>query len=150
MVSKPRFSVPLVPPPVRPEPCGGDAGESIGKSLGRVKRDHTGTGNFQPGLGRFGGTGAEQKIQCGGSRRRVIANRLRLPLKSLRHGFARCGVECRSRESHRLGVGALVAVAVPVAGRLSVPRIVPEPLTSSVVAGVVVLMPIFAVVPVPD
>ena len=39
----------------------------------------------------------------------------------------------------------LVAVAVPVAGKLSMPRIVPAPFTSSVVAGVIVLMPILNV-----
>lgn len=36
-----------------------------------------------------------------------------------------------------------VAVAVPVAGRLSKPRIVPPPFTSSLAAGVVVPMPTF-------
>jgi hypothetical protein len=43
-----------------------------------------------------------------------------------------------------------VAVAVPVAGRLSVPRTVLPPLMSSVEAGVVVLIPILAVLPEPD
>ena len=42
-----------------------------------------------------------------------------------------------------------VAVAVPFDGRLNVPRIVPPPFTSSVEAGVIVLIPIFAVFPVP-
>jgi hypothetical protein len=42
-----------------------------------------------------------------------------------------------------------VAVAVPVAGSVSVPRTVSAPFTSSVTAGVVVLMPIFAVDPLP-
>src|SRR5215471_15250481 len=40
-------------------------------------------------------------------------------------------------------------VAVPVAGRLRVPRTVPAPLTSSVEAGVVVFKPTLAVLPVP-
>jgi hypothetical protein len=44
----------------------------------------------------------------------------------------------------------LLAVAVPVAGKLRVPRKVEAPLTSSVVAGVVVLIPILAVFPLPD
>ena len=43
-----------------------------------------------------------------------------------------------------------VAVAVPMAGKANVPRTVPAPSTSSVVAGAVVLMPILAVLPVPD
>lgn len=43
-----------------------------------------------------------------------------------------------------------VAVATPVAGRLSVPRTVLPPLMSNVVAGVVVPMPTLAVAPVPD
>jgi hypothetical protein len=42
-----------------------------------------------------------------------------------------------------------VAVAVAAAGRLSAPRIVPPPCTSSVLAGTGVLMPILAVLPVP-
>jgi hypothetical protein len=41
-------------------------------------------------------------------------------------------------------------VAVPVAGKARLPRIVPAPFTSSVVEGVVVLMPTFADVPLPD
>jgi hypothetical protein len=44
----------------------------------------------------------------------------------------------------------VLAVAVPIAGKLSVPRIVLVPFTSKVVAGAVVLTPIFAVLPVPD
>ena len=43
-----------------------------------------------------------------------------------------------------------LAVAVPVAAKLNVPRTVVPPTTSRVVAGVVVLIPIFAVAPVPD
>src|SRR5215831_19559950 len=43
----------------------------------------------------------------------------------------------------------LVAVAVPFEGRLSSPRIVPPPFTSSVLAGVVVFTPIFAALPLP-
>src|ERR1043166_2932757 len=43
-----------------------------------------------------------------------------------------------------------VAVAVPVAGRLNVPRIVPLPFTSRVLIGVLVFTPIFAELPVPD
>jgi hypothetical protein len=43
-----------------------------------------------------------------------------------------------------------VAVALPVEGRLNVPRMVPAPFTSNVVVGVVVLMPIRAVAPLPD
>jgi hypothetical protein len=43
-----------------------------------------------------------------------------------------------------------VTVAVPVVGRVNAPRTVPAPLTSSVVAGLVVLIPILAVEPVPD
>ena len=42
-----------------------------------------------------------------------------------------------------------VAVATPPAGRPSVPRTVALPLTSSVLVGVVVLIPILAVVPLP-
>lgn len=42
-----------------------------------------------------------------------------------------------------------VAVAGPANGNLSAPRIVPLPLTSSVVTGVMVLMPILAVLPEP-
>jgi hypothetical protein len=48
------------------------------------------------------------------------------------------------------GCESLPAVAAPVAGKFSLPRMVPAPLTSRVTAGVVVLMPTFAVVPVPD
>jgi hypothetical protein len=44
----------------------------------------------------------------------------------------------------------LVAVATPALGRLSKPRIVLPPLTSSVAAGFVVLIPTFAVLPDPD
>ena len=43
----------------------------------------------------------------------------------------------------------LAAVATAMPGRLSAPRMVPAPFTSSVVVGVVVLMPILAVAPVP-
>lgn len=43
-----------------------------------------------------------------------------------------------------------VAVALPVLGRLRVPRMVAPPLTSKVEAGVAVLIPIFAALPVPD
>jgi hypothetical protein len=43
-----------------------------------------------------------------------------------------------------------VAVAVPIAGKLNKPRIVPPPFTSRVDAGVVVPMPTLAFVPVPD
>jgi hypothetical protein len=43
-----------------------------------------------------------------------------------------------------------LAVAVPVAGKLRLPRTVALPFTSSVLAGVLVLMPIFAVLPDPD
>jgi hypothetical protein len=43
-----------------------------------------------------------------------------------------------------------VDVAVPVEGKLKVPRTVAAPLTSSVDPGVVVPMPTFAVAPVPD
>ena len=41
-------------------------------------------------------------------------------------------------------------MAVPVAGRLNRPRIVPPPFTSSVDAGLVVPMPTLALAPVPD
>ncbi len=44
----------------------------------------------------------------------------------------------------------LAAVAVPPAGKLNRPRIVAAPFTFSVLAGVVVLTPSFAVFPVPD
>ncbi len=43
-----------------------------------------------------------------------------------------------------------VAVAVPVAGKLKLPRTVSAPFTSSVVDGVIVLMPTFAVALLPD
>lgn len=43
-----------------------------------------------------------------------------------------------------------VAVAVPVAGKVRMPRTVLPPFMSSVVVGVAVLMPILAVLPVPD
>jgi hypothetical protein len=42
-----------------------------------------------------------------------------------------------------------VAVAAPVAGKLKFPRTVPPPFTSSVLAGFVVLIPTFAVEPLP-
>ena len=41
-------------------------------------------------------------------------------------------------------------VAVPVAGRLNNPRTVLPPFTSKLDAGLVVPMPIFALLPVPD
>ena len=43
-----------------------------------------------------------------------------------------------------------VAVALPIDGKVSAPRMVPPPATSSVLAGVVVLIPILAVLPEPD
>ena len=43
----------------------------------------------------------------------------------------------------------VVAVAVPVAGKLKLPLTVSPPFRSSVLTGVVVLMPILAVLPVP-
>ena len=42
-----------------------------------------------------------------------------------------------------------VLVAVPVAGKLKLPRTVAAPLTSNVVAGVAVLSPTFALEPLP-
>jgi hypothetical protein len=44
----------------------------------------------------------------------------------------------------------LLAVAVPVVGRLNKPRIVLPPFTSKVEAGLFVPIPTLAVVPVPD
>ena len=44
----------------------------------------------------------------------------------------------------------LLEVAVPVAGRLNRPRIVPPPFTSRVDAGLAVLMPTLAVLPLPS